>query len=180
MVDCKTIDSMAMVRWSKTIEKPLIPMVQTWQNNWQQWFNCKNLQKTICYNVFFSKTINYSITLKKNTIAMVYCRICNKCIKQIDFNWLVHIWFIGFGLRWYFSDGILFGEDGKCMLQPLIVQHCKVVDIVVLEPPTYIVFSRTDLILIRSMLCITGVKNTWEYSNDHKLTITGLIMVQIA
>ena len=27
MVDCKTIDSMAMVRWSKTIEKPLIPMV---------------------------------------------------------------------------------------------------------------------------------------------------------
>ena len=34
MVDCKTIDSMAMVRWSKTIEKPLIPMVQTWQNNW--------------------------------------------------------------------------------------------------------------------------------------------------
>ena len=92
--------------------------------------------------------------------SMVYCKICNKCIKQIDFNWLVHIWFIGFGLRWYFSDGILFGEDGKCMLQPLIVQHCNVVDIVVLEPPTYIVFSRTDLILIRSMLCITGVKNT--------------------
>ena len=42
MVDCKTIDSMAMVRWSKTIEKPLIPMVQAWKNNWQQWLNCKN------------------------------------------------------------------------------------------------------------------------------------------
>ena len=27
MVDCKTIDSMAMVRWSKTIEKPSSPMV---------------------------------------------------------------------------------------------------------------------------------------------------------
>ena len=68
MVDCKTIDSMAMVRWSKTIEK-----------HWYQWFKLekiidnngwivKILQKTIGYNGangFFSKTIDHSITLKK-------------------------------------------------------------------------------------------------------------------
>ena len=84
MVDCKTIDSMAMVRWSKTIEKPLIPMVQAWKNNWQQWLNCKNPSENHWLQWFLLKNHRPFHRPKKNTIVQVYTRWK---LSQLIFFW---------------------------------------------------------------------------------------------